>query len=258
MNNFDPHEKETLRPLIERFKFPRIKHIFDESGRTRDDLLVTEEERVNFFKKFNSGLGVLTEKLDGFNIGIGFTQKGELRLRHRNDLGGGRENKLYRGIYEWAERRQEFLRNLLGVDAVLFIEWMEWQHTVPYDNLTDFAQVISLFDAREGKNGKYMSHRHIKNLFRNSGVAIVPEIVITGPINTANDCLSVIRQSNFSNTSQMEGLILRVDDGDFNEEMAKFVHPNFRAIVDQSQHWSTQQLHRNSINYQLQAKLLDV
>lgn len=251
-------EKEHPVSTIEKIKFPRIKHLFDESGKTRDDLLATPEERKEFLKKFNEGFGVLTEKIDGLNIGVGFTLAGELRLRHRNALVDRSSNDpIYQNVYHWAEQRQKFLRDLLKTNAVLFIEWMEWEHAVPYNKLPDFAQVITLFDAEEGENGKYMSHRYIKELFQNSGIAVVPEVTIAKSIESANDCLSMISQSNFSTKSNMEGLILRIDNGDYNQAIVKFVHPDFTSAVDQSKHWAVKKLKKNKIDYEAQARLLN-
>lgn len=250
-------EREKLESAIEGIKYPRIKHIFNESGSTRDDLLVDKEERIKFLERFNSGLGVLTEKIDGLNIGIGFTITGELLLRHRNDLGGGRENPLYQNIYKWAEQRRELLNGLLRSEAVLFIEWMEWKHTIPYDNLPDFAQVIALFDSKQGETGKYMSHQYIKELFSNSGIVVVPEIPINKPIKTSDDCLAMIGRSHFSTKSKMEGLVLQVDRGNHCDAITKFVHPDFQSAVDASQHWTTKELERNKINYETQTSLLN-
>lgn len=256
MNNPESISKEhDGLSAIERLKFPRIRHIFDESARTRDDLLVTPEERTSFLKEFNEGLGVLTEKIDGLNIGIGFDQQEHLRIRHRNELGNGEENILYVGASNWAQQRFGLLKELLKTDAVLFVEWMEWRHTVQYDNLSDYAQIIALYDAKEGR---FMSYNYINDLFNSSGIALVPQIPMDRPIETVSDCLSMISGSHFSTTAKMEGLVLRVDDGAYNKTITKFVHPDFRAAVDNSEHWVNKKLLRNKINYQLQAKLLNI
>lgn len=251
-------DPESNLSTIEKIKFPRTKHLFTESAKTRDDLLATELEREAFLQKFNSGLGNITEKIDGLNLGIGFSDRGNLIVRHRNDIITDPTDRLYANSIQWAQRRRDLFYDLLKNDVVLYIEWMEWEHTVPYDKLPDYGQVIALYDNQEKG---YMSLNYIRELFRGSGLAVVPEINFHA-IQSPADCLNLITTSNFSQHTPMEGLFLRIDEGDFNTDALKFVHPNFRQAVDQADHWMKRVRagsgQRNIINHDAQARLLAI
>lgn len=251
-------EQERAQKMVEDFAFPRIHHLFPESGRDVDDVLSAQTERLRFLENFNSGVGVLTEKVDGQNIGISFGLEGELVLRHRGGICSP-EDRIYTTAFMWARSRQHELEPLLGTDAILFIEWLEFNRGhVVYDDLPSYAIAISLFDTRAGTEGRFLSHRYMSELLESTGVPVTPSLPIFGKVKTFQDALNHVGQSGYSTRSRMEGLVFRVDDGEYNEAMMKLVHPDFSASVDAARHWLKSPLQRNSINYVKQAALLDL
>lgn len=246
-----PEQTLKAENLVQNLKFPRTFHICNESKKTEDDKVFNKEEMQNFLQLFNSGLGVLTEKIDGSNIGISFDHSGNLQLRHRGGF-CSKEEKIYKAAFQWAESKYDHLRYLLNTDAVLFIEWIEfYRDNVLYDHIPSHAFAIALYDASIGPNGTYMSYNYIKDMLSGSGIYMVPQLEITQPIWVPVDLNNLITQSKFSTKHSMEGLVLRIDNGDVNQDIAKFVNDEFRHSVDGSVHWMKKPLVRNPINWEL-------
>lgn len=76
------HLSNKEKDLMEFLKFPRTPHLFVVSGLDiRDDKVLPEPE----YQLFLNNNIIIEEKVDGANVGISLSKKGDLLIQNRGD-----------------------------------------------------------------------------------------------------------------------------------------------------------------------------
>src|SRR4051794_36389489 len=121
----------------------------------------------------------VAEKLDGANVGIGFDERGEMRLQSRWDaLADPPEEPQLRSFADWASAAEPVLRPVLGTRFVLFGEWLGITHTLFYDALPDY---FCGFDVLDRVQGRYLSAVRRAELLEGTGIA-APPVLFAGEL----------------------------------------------------------------------------
>jgi len=104
-------------------------------------------EDLHSWRKLNT---VVSEKLDGANVGVSFKDS-KLVLQSRGHvLRGGPRERLFDRFKAWGREREEALYGALGGRYVLFGEWLAVKHRVFYDMLPSYFIGLDVYDRELG------------------------------------------------------------------------------------------------------------
>lgn len=224
-------------------KYPRTPHLFGSKG-TDDDKHLGEAESKAFIA--NESL-IVEEKIDGTNVGIHFSDSGEMVLQCRGHLITEGMHPQYDLFKQWAAVKRHALEDCLDNHFILFGEWVYARHSIHYRKLTHYFFEFDIYDKDQAA---FLGLEHRLAMLEGTGIQTVP-VVHTGNVNR-EDLAALITpswfDSHFDNPltkrpdNLMEGLYLRTEADGVVTGRAKFVRPEFVEKIKQSTHWQHQQM----------------
>lgn len=224
-------------------KYPRTPHLFGSRG-TDDDKHLGEAESKAFIADESL---IIEEKIDGTNVGIHFSEAGELVLQCRGHLITEGMHPQYDLFKQWASVKRRVLENTLGSRFIVFGEWVYARHSIYYRKLTHYFFEFDIYDK---ERAEFLDLERRLSLLEGTGIETVP-IVHTGSV-SREELKTLIGSSRFDShfenpvtgqpDSLMEGLYLRTEAGGAVSGRAKFVRPEFVEKIKQSTHWQHQQM----------------
>lgn len=238
-------------------KYPRTPHL-DGSRLQPGD----EELRVVSLEHLAGQSIVVEEKLDGANSAVSFGDDGRLLLQSRGHfLDGGPRERHFGLLKAWATSVRSSLWDALGGRYVMYGEWLYAKHTIFYDALPHY---FFEFDVLDKASGRFLPTPARRELLKAAPVHAAP-VLYTGTLRSAGQLNSLVRPSAFQTarwrealkevcgskgldagralretdaTGLMEGLYVKVEDGERVAGRFKFVRESFRQAVDDSgEHW---------------------
>ena len=229
-------------------KYPRTPHLFGSTG-TEDDKHLGEVESNAFIT--NESL-IVEEKIDGTNVGIHFSETGEMVLQCRGHLITQGMHPQYDLFKQWTAVKRNTLEQRLEDRFILFGEWLYARHSVYYRKLPHYFFEFDIYDKqREG----FLDLEKRLALLEGTGIETVP-VLHTGSA-TRRDLEELIGPSRFDSHFEnpftkrsdnlMEGLYLRTEKEGFVTGRAKVVRPEFVEKIKQSTHWQHQQMVPNQL-----------
>ncbi len=250
------------------YKYPRTRHLEGSRKQSGD-----EDLKNVAFREIQGKFLVLEEKVDGANCGISFDSSGKMFLQSRGHfLNGGYGEKQFDLFKLWAGCFEERLRRLLGDRYVMYGEWLYAKHTVFYDCLPHYFMEFDIFDKKEKK---FFSTKKRREFLREfpfvHSVRVLEEGYYSGPEAIAaligpslfiseaaekhffSQCQksgvnpeTALRQTDLSGT--MEGIYIKVEDGDYVTDRLKFVRASFlNTILDSESHWASRPIVANRL-----------
>lgn len=229
-------------------KYPRTPHLFGSKG-TDDDKHLGEVESTRFIADPSL---IVEEKLDGTNVGLHFSDAGEMILQCRGHLITEGMHPQYDLLKQWAAVKRHVLEQRFGNRFILFGEWLYARHTVKYRQLTHYFFEFDIYDKQQQA---FLDLEQRGRLLENSGIQTVP-VIHTGSLKRSK-LESLIGPSQFDSQFEnpitmrtdnlMEGLYLRTEVGGTVTGRAKFVRPEFVEKIKQSTHWQHQALVPNGL-----------
>lgn len=250
-----------MRAPVDIVKFPRTPHLEGSELQPGDDDVPRMHGRAL------EGDVVVTEKLDGINIGLRFDEDGKPWLFSRSH---------FIGAEPWFDRLKAqiasnaaLLFQRLGTRVVVYGEWLFARHTVFYDSLPAYFFV---FDALEIEGARFLSTNERSELLDGLGLHEAP-IVWRGRGRELPEVEALLGRSQFASPQlrdtfdaliasrglvlekeraqtqldgQMEGLYFRLErDGRF-VSRCKYVRPGFRqTIASAGSHWASRPMVQN-------------
>jgi hypothetical protein len=224
-------------------KYPRTPHLFGSKG-TDDDKHLGEEESQCFVADESL---VVEEKIDGTNVGIHFSNSGEVVLQCRGHLITEGMHPQYDLFKQWAAVKRHVLEVHLQNRFILFGEWVYARHSIHYRQLSHYFFEFDIYDKEQGV---FLDLQRRLLLLEGTGIQTVP-VVHTGTVNR-DDLKDLIGPSRFDSHFEnpitkrpdnlMEGLYLRTETEGVVTGRAKFVRPEFVQKIKQSTHWQHQQM----------------
>ncbi len=254
--------------MEELYKYPRTRHL--EGSRKQ-----AGDEDLNYvrFRDIRGKYLVLEEKIDGANCGISFGEDGRMYLQSRGHfLTGGYGERQFDLFKRWAGAFREPLRQILGSRYVMYGEWMYAKHTVFYDRLPHYFMEFDIFDKEERR---FFSTAKRREILKEAGFVHSVLVLNQGHYENPDQITSWIGPSHFiSNDPKksleeqcvkgnarldqtllqtdlcglMEGIYIKVEEGDYVLDRLKYVRPTFlNVILDSESHWMNRPLVANKL-----------
>jgi len=224
-------------------KYPRTPHLFGSRG-TDDDKHLSDKESLAFLADESL---IVEEKIDGTNVGLHFSDAGELVLQCRGHLITEGMHPQYDLFKQWGTVKRDVLETMLENRYILFGEWLYAQHSLHYRALEHYFFEFDIYD-KEAE--AFLDLERRTQLLAGMNIVTVP-VLHTGAI-TRKELAALIGPSRFGGhfenpTTQqsdnlMEGLYLRTEQDGVVTGRAKMVRPEFVEKVKQSAHWQQQTL----------------
>lgn len=240
------------------YKYPRTRHL--EGSREQ---LGDEDLKCVQLDEIKGKYLVLEEKVDGANCGISFGGDGKMYLQSRGHfLNGGYGERQFDLFKLWAGCFEDRLCRLLEDRYVMYGEWLYAKHTVFYDRLPHYFMEFDIFDKQEGRFFSTQRRREFLSevpFIRSVRVLaqgyyetldeikrwIGPSLFISGEPEQSfrAQCQKsdvepeqAVRQTDL--TGIMEGIYIKVEEGDYVTDRLKFVRGSFlNTILDSESHW---------------------
>ncbi len=229
-------------------KYPRTPHLFGSKG-TDDDKHCSEADSNAFIADDSL---IVEEKLDGTNVGIHFSDEGELVLQCRGHLITEGMHPQYDLFKQWAVVKRQALEERLASRFILFGEWVYAQHSVHYRQLSHYFFEFDIYDKQ---TEQFLNLTARMQLLCGSGIQTVP-VVHQGSA-SRKQLSQLIGPSHFDSvfdnplTGQqdnlMEGLYLRTEANGHVTGRAKIVRPEFVEKIKQSTHWQQKAMVPNQL-----------
>ena len=244
--------------MEEIYKYPRTRHLEGSREQAGD-----EDLKCVKFSEIKGKYLVLEEKVDGANCGISFGSDGKMYLQSRGHfLNGGYGERQFDLLKLWAGCFEDKLRGLLEDRYVMYGEWLYAKHTVFYDRLPHYFMEFDIFDKKERKffstrkrreflgsvpfvasvrvldEGVYKNTDEIRRFIGPSlFISEEPEQSLLVQCGKSGvDSEMTVRQTDL--TGIMEGIYIKVEDGDYVTDRLKFVRGSFlNTILDSESHW---------------------
>jgi len=218
------------------FKFPHTPHLLW-LGKTpcREDKVLSPEET----RAFIEGDVTVEEKVDGSNVGFSLDESGALRVQNRGNYLARGSHPQFQPLWPWIEVRRLALIEALRPGLMLFGEWCFALHTVPYNRLPDWFLGFDVYDCAVSR---FWSSDRRDRWLKELGLAPAPRLA-QGRL-SIEQLISLMGMSRLSE-GPMEGIYLRREQGDWLEQRAKLVRPEF--VEGLGKHWSEESLEKNAL-----------
>ena len=249
------------------YKYPKTYHL-EGSG-----LLAQKKSPAKIsFEVIASRNLVIEEKVDGANVAISFSDRGELLLQSRGSfLTGGTREKHFSLFKQWAYSLLTELYFVLGDRFILYGEWLYAKHTIFYNALPHYFLEYDVFDTQ---TGYFLDTPSRKLLLKQLPIFSVP-ILYSGKLNKYSELTSLVGQSNYikaghlenlksfsqehnldiqrtlketDNSNLMEGLYIKVEENGIVKERYKYIREDFiYNILNSGGHWLDRQIIPNQL-----------
>ncbi|MDR3605620.1 MAG: RNA ligase family protein [Syntrophaceae bacterium] len=209
------------------YKFPITPHL-TVLGQTviRDDKVMSKQE----VDEFLSHELVVEEKVDGANLGISFDSSGSLKRQNRGAYLEAPFTGQWKKLPEWLLPKTDLFLDVLSDQYILFGEWCYAQHSVYYDQLSDWFLGFDVFDKNEQR---FFSSQRRDSMFQRLGICQTP-FIARGHFSF--ETLGTLFSKSLLSEEPSEGLYLRYDDGDWLGQRAKLVRSQFVQNIEK--HWT--------------------
>eukprot|EP01080_Neovahlkampfia_damariscottae_P003823 gene3823-6984_t len=240
-NNKHSKKEETPKKLTDFIKFPRTHHLIVLSKNVdRDDLFMDKTEA----KPYYTETVTIEEKIDGANLGLSLDPETlKILAQNRSHHITSKSATHWKGIDTWIDEHKS-LYDVLSPHFILFGEWVYAKHSVAYDKLPGYFIAFDIYDK---KNQKFLSIQERNKKLKGTEIPIIKTIA-TGKF-TKEEYLKFLETSSFyKSKGNLEGIYLRIDEGDFLKQRCKIVREDFIQQIEQ--HWSTMEIEKNTIDFE--------
>ncbi len=250
------------------YKYPRTRHLEGSRKQAGD-----EDLKNISFEEVKDKYLVLEEKVDGANCGISFGADRKMYLQSRGHfLNGGYGERQFDLFKLWAGCFEDQLYKLLGNRYVMYGEWLYAKHTVFYDKLSHYFMEFDIFDK---ENGTFFSTKKRQEMLKTVSFIQSVRVLSQGVYKNSNEIAKWIGPSLFISenpekrlaeqckksgvnleqttrqtdlSGMMEGIYIKVEDGDFVTDRLKLVRGSFlNTILDSESHWASRPIVANCL-----------
>lgn len=251
-------------------KYPRTEHLLGSKylNFNEVDLNFKNKEQIDFPMLLPDEKFIIEEKMDGIGLGICFINSIP-HIQQRGHLFSiDKTPDLLKNFKEYILHNEELLYCIIGEQFTIFGEWLEFKHTVFYNNLPSFFLEYDIFDHH---SQYFLSTSRRINMINNSltSVKVLAETQSCN-LNTISELFNNNPTSSFCNnhwqsdfnllkknnpelqlntllSSQYEGFYIKIENQNEVTQRFKWITKDFFNIVSQNNHWKNQQLILNTL-----------
>lgn len=233
-------------------KFPRTCHLLDAGGDgvTRDDLVMSSKDAEEWIRDCDVNV---EEKIDGANLGISLSDDYSPLFQNRSHYVNSASGTQWKGLDKFWKDHSAVLTTMLEPGRhVLFGEWCALQHSIHYSSLPGYFIAFDVYDMVEDK---FYSRSRLVDFLAPSGIPIIHTIV-KQRFNSPKDFIALLdTRSVYGGRAggaegiegPVEGVYLRVDEGEWLIRRCKIVRPDFIQNIEE--HWCKRTPVKNIIKY---------
>ncbi|KAL3665668.1 hypothetical protein V7S43_009101 [Phytophthora oleae] len=235
---------DILSPPLPLLKFPRTPHLIDLGAATADDL-VSNFASVSLPVNEDTTI-VITEKVDGANMGISLSPDGALVVQNRSHSINSQTHRQFRDLESFLRTHRAPLYEMLHQDPlfpgrfILYGEWLAATHSIPYAELGGLFYAFGLYDRETGQFWDRSSLQELLALTAASyedvnAIELVPKLWEGRILPGRDELLAMVqRQSQFYH-GLVEGIYVKWERLGRVVERSKIVRGDFLAG---DEHWS--------------------
>ena len=249
---------------IELFKFPRTPHVFrprvlDAESATADDLVIDYGDFASE-PTASAGMGhwhriVLTEKIDGANMGISLGGDRQIVCQNRSHWVSSADHAQFRKLDSWVEANRADLYTVLDRDNdgfiqrwILFGEWMAAVHSVEYTRL---PSLFIAYDVYDRQTQRFLPHSGVVRLLAPTRIPVVPLLSVS---NSLPDPVDLVRLANLPSPftepdARREGIYIKIEDDNQVRGRGKVVRKDF---IQGNEHWTKNMIRYNTVREDLE------
>jgi atypical dual specificity phosphatase len=220
-------------------KFLRTGHLMNLGAATSDDFL------VSFNHTTHAPYVIITEKVDGANMGFSLSADRELLVQNRSHYITSTTHAQFRPLYVWIETHREGLYKVLDRDHsfperyILYGEWLVAQHSIPYSRLPDRFLTFDLYD-RETQT--WADRDTLERLLEGTSISLVP-IMYRGPRPADNVLKEMVHNPSQFYDGPVEGIYVKEEQNGQVVNRGKIVRSDFTAGI--TEHWDKAPMRKN-------------
>ena len=192
------------------FRYPRTRHLSGSYLPIGDD-----EADVLPFSQFAHQRIVVSEKVDGANAAISFSDEGRMLLQSRSRFLEPEHMEVgpYAGLHQWSQRVEDELFRVLGTRYVMYGEWVKKKQSVFYDALPqDFLEL----DVLDRRTEQFLSTPRRRALLRGLPIVSVP-VLAEGVFSSMRELLVFLGPSRFKTPGWREQLMQAICEAEVSD-----------------------------------------
>jgi ATP-dependent RNA circularization protein (DNA/RNA ligase family) len=190
-------------------------------------------------KKLLGGRVVITEKMDGANVGI-IRHKNYFKLQKRGSLVDVSEHEQFNVFKAWSNTNYDKIMQI-PKDTILYGEFMYAKHTVHYDMLPDYFLAFAWWD---NNLKEFASWEDLEILCNNIGINTVPLVAITNNANK-DELFEDIPDPSIFGHEPAEGIVVWNHKANLR---GKIVRSQFQKAMNKSGHWASKPVTKNIVS----------
>ena len=220
-------------------KFPRTQHIINIGGATVDDRILDKKDYDTFMTDDDV---FIAEKVDGAQMGFSINEDFKIVAQNRSHFVNSKSHSQFEKLDKWIMDHSNSLYEILDKDTILFGEWMYATHSINYNNLPDYFLAFDLYN----KKKKLFYNRDILvEKLKDTNIHFVREMY-RGKVKDNNQLLKMIDQKSIYSDGKVEGIYLKIFEGDYIKNRCKLVRNDFICGND---HWTKGGIKINKLKF---------
>ncbi|CAF3133270.1 unnamed protein product [Rotaria socialis] len=220
-------------------KFLRTGHLVNLGAATADDFL------VSFNQSNHTPHVIITEKVDGANMGFSLSADRELLVQNRSHYITSTAHAQFRPLYNWIETHREGLYHVLDRDNsfperyILYGEWLVATHSIPYTRLPDRFLAFDLYDRQ---TQTWADRDTLERLLAETKISLV-HIMYRGPRPTDAVLKEMVQRPSQFYDGPVEGIYVKEEQNGQVINRGKVVRSDFTAGI--TDHWDKAPMRKN-------------
>ncbi|KAJ6541759.1 ATP dependent DNA ligase [Mycena capillaripes] len=230
-----------LSPPVGVYKFPRTPHLINLGAATADDVFADAAALMG-----QGGHVVITEKVDGANMGFWLDADRELRVQNRSHYVTPATHEQFKKLGLWIDDHRHELMRVLGRDAhfpsryILYGEWLAVTHSIPYARLPDRFMAFDLYDR---STDSWADRGTLAALLVGTGIQMVP-VLYEGLLPEEAELRSMVQLPSKFWDGRIEGIYVKFEKDGQVVSRGKVVRADFIAG---NEHWTKGNLRVNEL-----------
>ncbi|KAF8204501.1 hypothetical protein K438DRAFT_1820007 [Mycena galopus ATCC 62051] len=227
-----------LSPPVGIYKFPRTPHLINLGAATSDDVF------ADISTLAGAGNVVITEKVDGANMGFWLSSDREIRIQNRSHFVSPATHEQFKKLGLWVDTHRHELMRVLGRDAhfpsryTLFGEWLAVTHSIPYARLPNRFMAFDLYDR---STDSWVDRAALAALLSGTTIQMVP-VLYEGVLPSEPELKSMVQLRSKFWDGRIEGIYVKFEKDGQVVSRGKVVRSDFIAG---NEHWTKGNLRVN-------------